>query len=162
MFERFTKETRAVVQAAASEAALMRSPEVAPEHLLLALRDELIGLGVDGEALRRDVAARDGLDADALATLGIDLGEVRRQAEETFGPGALDPVPGGRRPPFGRGAKKTLELTLREAIALGHRELRPAHVLLALTRDDGAMALLGRHGVDRDAVRAAVTTDYRR
>jgi ATP-dependent Clp protease ATP-binding subunit ClpA len=156
MFERFTQEARDVVVAAELEAALMHAGEIGPEHLLVALAGHLEPLGVDGGELRRGVVREDGLDADALATLGIDLDEVRRQAEETFGEGVLARTAGGGRPRFNRAAKKTLELTLREAIALGDRELRPAHMLLALTRDDRAMALLARQGLGRDELRTAI------
>ncbi|MEA2179983.1 MAG: hypothetical protein QOG77_3280 [Solirubrobacteraceae bacterium] len=156
MFERFTKEARGVVVAAESEAALMGSPEVGPEHLLLGLGALLTEVGVDAEALRRDIVRSDGLDADALATLGIDLEEVRRQAEEAFGEGALGRAAGGGRPRFGRAAKKALELTLREAIARGDRALGPQHILLALTWDDRTMDLVARQGVHRDALRTAI------
>ena len=156
MFERFTKEARAVVVAAESEAALMRAPEVAPEHLLLGLGALLPEVGIDAEALRRDIVRSDGLDADALATLGIDLDEVRRQAEQTFGEGALGRARAAGRPRFGRAVKKTLELTLREAVARGDRSLGPQHILLALTRDDHAMDLVARQGVHRDALRTAI------
>jgi ATP-dependent Clp protease ATP-binding subunit ClpA len=160
MFERFTKEARAVVVAAESEAALMHAVEIGPEHLLIALSDHLADLGVDREELRRDAGSDDGIDADALATLGIDLDEVRRQAEEAFGEGALDRPPTGGRPRFNRAAKKVLELTLREAIALGHRQLGPGHVLLALTRDNRALALLARQGVTREQLRTAVMDGF--
>jgi ATP-dependent Clp protease ATP-binding subunit ClpA len=156
MFERSTQDARDVVVAAESEAVLMHAREIGPEHLLVALAGRLEPLGVDGGELRREVVREDGLDADALATLGIDLDEVRRQAEETFGEGALARTAGGGRPRFNRAAKKTLELTLREAIALGDRDLRPAHMLLALTRDDRAMALLARQGLARDQLRTAI------
>ncbi len=156
MFERFTKSSRAVVVSAEAEALALRARAIGPEHLLLALREHLAALGVDGDELRRDVARHDGLDADALATLGIDLDEVRRQADEAFGEGALRRAGGAGRPRFSKAAKKVLELTLREAIALGDRELRPEHILLALTRDDRATELLARQGLGREEVRAAI------
>jgi ATP-dependent Clp protease ATP-binding subunit ClpA len=157
MLEHFTKEARAVVVAAESEAARTHATEVGPEHLLLGLGALLTEVGIDAETLRRDIVRSDGLDADALATLGIDLEEVRRQAEETFGEGALGRAAGGRgRPRFGRAAKKTLERTLREALAMGDRALGPRHILLALTWDDHAMDLVGRQGVHRDEVRTAI------
>jgi hypothetical protein len=81
---------------------------------------------------------------------------VRRQAEETFGEGALGRTGGSGRPRFGRAVKKTLELTLREAIAQGDRSLGPQHILLALTRDDHTMDLVARQGVHRDALRTAI------
>ena len=155
MFERFTREAREVVREAERQARLMHAREIGTEHLLLALADRLAGLGVDGEALRRDVGREDGLDADALATLGIDLDEVRGQAEEAFGLGPLD-RPRGPPPRFGKGAKKALEMTLRESLRLGDRALRPEHVLLALTRDERAMSLLARQGVAPDELRTAI------
>ena len=156
MFERFTREAREVVREAERQARLMHAREIGTEHLLLALADRLARLGVDAEALRRDVGREDGLDADALATLGIDLDEVRRQAEEMFGAGALDRPRGGPPPRFGKDAKKALEMTLREALRLGDRALRPEHILLALTRDERAMSLLARQGVGPDEVRTAI------
>jgi len=160
MFERFTQEARAVVTAAEAEAARMHAREIGPEHLLVALAGHLEDLGVDVDALRRDAAAIDGLDADALATLGIDLDAVRRQAEEAFGEGALERAAGGGRPRFSKASKKALELALREAIALGHREIRAPHIVLALTRDDRALGLLARQGVSCDAVRERVMDGF--
>ena len=120
-------------------------------------------IGVREDALR--AAIRSGLpdvDADALASIGIDLDAVRRSVEESFGPGALGrrDCRRGRRPgqkPFTPGAKRALERALREALALGSRHIGAEHILLALGRErEGvAAAVLRRCGSGPDALRAA-------
>ena len=155
MFERFTRAARAVVVQAEQEAAAGGAREVDREHLLLALAaDRPSGLDVDPDALREELG--NGLDADALAAIGIDLDEVRRRVEASFGPGALRGRSRGH-VHFARGAKKTLELSLREALALGDRHIGSGHILLALMRDPGdrVVAALARHDRTPDGVRAA-------
>ncbi|NMH98887.1 Clp protease [Pseudonocardia sp. K10HN5] len=105
-------------------------------------------------------------DAEALATLGIDLDEVRRQAEEAFGPGALDRTRAARRRgrlrgghiPFHRDTEKALELALREAVRLKHRHIGTEHLLLGLLHAETGAArhILAAHGVTLDGMRAAV------
>lgn len=116
-------------------------------------------------------------DADALRTLGIDLDEVRKRVEAAFGPGALDqpppcrarhrlhwrrgrcePASGAGHLPFMPRAKRALERSLREALALGHRHIGVEHLLLGLLDPKGNMAVeLLRHlGADPEAVRARV------
>ena len=166
MFERFTKQARAVVVRAHEEAEALGGDQIAAEHLLIALaaderggapREVLDGLGLDADALRADVRATGGLDADALASIGIDLDAVRRRVEESFGPGALGRARGRRRP-VSRAAKKALELSLREALARGDHHIGPEHILLGVVRDpgDGAGALLRRRGQSPEAVRGAL------
>jgi ATP-dependent Clp protease ATP-binding subunit ClpA len=112
------------------------------------------------EALRPNGPA----DADALATLGIDLDEVRRSVEETFGPGALDRTRAGRRGrwfaghvPFDRSAKKVLELALREAIRMEHGHIGCEHVLLGLLHAEGsARTILLARGARLDTARVMV------
>ena len=162
MFERFTHQARAVVERAVEESAATGARAIDREHLLLALAATQPGmlapLGLGHDALRADLAATGGaLDADALAAIGIDLDEVRRRVEASFGPGALS----GRRrrqPRFAPKAKKTLELALREALLLGDRHIGAEHVLLGLLRDPGerVAALLARHDQTPESVRAAV------
>ena len=112
-------------------------------------------------------------DADALRAIGIDLDAVRRSAEKAFGPGALGRIPeragrlgrrrSGRHIPFDRAAKKSLELALREAIALGHSYISAEHLLLGLMRDEKAesMQVLRRLGVKEDfaALRARIKAE---
>jgi ATP-dependent Clp protease ATP-binding subunit ClpA len=171
MFERFTHEARTVVMRADRESCALGHDHIGTEHLLLALAfeeaDLLRPLGVDGETIRKEVAAvdrrdPDALDADALASIGIDLDEVRRRVEATFGPGALARRPRrrgrGLNPrPFTPRAKKALELSLREALALGHNHIGAGHVLLGVVRDgeSGAAQVLQRIGTSPEAVRAA-------
>ena len=166
MFERFTKPARATVERAFEESAALNSERIAAEHLLIALaadeaggpaRDALDGLGLTAVALRADMQATGGLDADALASIGIDLEVVRQRAEESFGPGALGKTHGGGRK-FSRAAKKALELSLREALARGDRHIGPEHLLLGVLRDpgDGVGALLRRRERTPEAVRAAL------
>src|SRR4051794_35545855 len=103
MFERFTEKARRVVVHAQETARERGADSIRTEHLLLSLfavpdnlaLTVLAGHNVTRADIEADVDRMRGggpgpSDADALATLGIDLGEVRRQVEEAFGPGALD------------------------------------------------------------------------
>ncbi len=161
MFERFAKAARAVVERAAEDAAELGAQRVEPEHLLLGVAATdgrmLDGLGMSYPQLRAEVERTGGgLDADALAAIGIDLGEVERRVEASFGAGALRGRGGRTR--FAPKTKKALELSLREAIAMGDRGIGADHVLLGVLRDPGerVSALLERHGQSPGTVRAAV------
>ena len=170
MFERFTKRARTVVVHAQEIARERRSPTIGSEHLLLGLYAVPDGLAATILARlqveRSDVEAELGrgvpFDAEGLATLGIDLEEVRRQAEETFGPGALDRTRAARgrwqggHVPFERDAKKALELGLREAVRLGHGFIGTEHLLLGLLHDGRARDVLVARGVGLDGTRALV------
>ena len=164
MFERFTRQARAVVLLAVEDAGALGAERVGTEHLLLGVAGErgagarvLDPLGLGHAALRAELERSAGLDADALASIGIDLAQVRRRVEQSFGPGALGGHRRGRRP-FAPGAKKALEVSLREAIALGDRHIGSEHILLAVVRDpDRPVAeLLRRRSQTPEAVRAAV------
>jgi ATP-dependent Clp protease ATP-binding subunit ClpA len=180
MFERFTDEARSVVVAADRHAGALRHGWIGTEHLLLALLDDpegraarvLVDRGVTGPWVRAEVERIVGvgepdLDADALATLGIDLDAVRERVERTFGPGALARRPGRRRcsndarRPFTPRAKKVLELSLREAVAAGDGFIGAEHLLLGLLREgDGVAApILAERGVTRALVVAALQRD---
>jgi ATP-dependent Clp protease ATP-binding subunit ClpA len=141
-------------------------------------------LGLGHEEIRRDVVGLVGegahgllgsADAEALRSLGIDLDEIRRRTEEAFGPGALErpSSPGARRwgrrggcgqapvsghIPFSPRAKKVLELSLREALRLGHGYIGTEHLLLGLVREGEGMAatILVRRGAGLDEVRRMV------
>jgi len=164
MSNRFTREARAVVELAQEEAVALGHDYVGTEHLLLgiAARGGLpASLGLDHGALQAAVGgSAQELDADALAAIGIDLDAVRRAAEESFGPGALSGRRGrrGGHVPICPKAKKALELALREAIALGDRQIGSDHILLGMTRDadTGAARALAACGTTPDALRAAV------
>jgi ATP-dependent Clp protease ATP-binding subunit ClpA len=154
MFERFTRTARDAVIQAQTEAAELGDDRIGTEHVLLGVlwnadgvcKQVLDASGIGYRGIRDQVASGPGsgpLDPDALAGIGIDIEEVRRRAEESFGPGALNRRPGGCRTghiPFTPDSKKTLELALREAIALQHKEIRPEHILLGLTRQPKSSA----------------------
>jgi ATP-dependent Clp protease ATP-binding subunit ClpA len=184
MFERFTEGARQVVVDAQAEARGLRHGWVGTEHLMLAfLRDgsplagALTPLGLTYELARQEVAtltAAATSDSDAaLRDLGIDVDEVRRRVEASFGPGALaDPPREGRwrrvrvsrrrregkgHIPFTAEAKKALELSLREALQLDSREITASHVVLGVVRAGGqATVVMNRLGVEPAAVRRAV------
>lgn len=185
MFERFTDDARRVVTAAQVEARRLNHPRIGTEHLLLGMLQDpeslaarvLTGLDHGGaEARLRDIlnqpAGRRGheLDAELLSTIGIDLDAIREKVEEAFGPGALDREPvrdhrghlrSGRHIPFGPRAKKTLELSLREALALKHKAITDGHVLLGLIREgEGlAMRIITEAGVSPTRVREALVQE---
>ena len=161
MFERFSKGARAAVVAAQAEARALGHERIEPEDLLLGVAvtpgraaDVLARHGAGADALR--AARRPPIDPDALATIGIDLDEIRRRAEASFGPGALERGRAGRRGhvPFTPEAKKALELALREALHLGDREIGAEHVLLGLLREGSVVATLGAPAAE---LRAALT-----
>jgi choline dehydrogenase-like flavoprotein len=178
--ERFTEKARTVVVLAQQQARERGDDTIDTGHLLRALfavPDNRAVMVLEGFSVRRadveaDLARRratsattnDASDAAALASLGIDLGEVRRRVEEAFGPGALDRVrrPRGRRwggghIPFAKGSKKALELALREAIALGHNYIGTEHLLLGMLRGDGpGHDVLVARGVRLDVARVIV------
>ncbi|MGE5225711.1 MAG: Clp protease N-terminal domain-containing protein [Planctomycetaceae bacterium] len=175
MFERFTEKARSSVVLAQEEARALDAAAIGTEHLLLGILREptsvgarvLDALGVtldDTLAAVRRAAGSSGFgpdEAEALRNLGIDLDEVRRSVEATFGPGALE---GGRarsargRLRFEPAAKKALELALREAAHLGHAYLGTEHLLLGLVRDARSTAarILGVRGITGDDVRVVV------
>jgi ATP-dependent Clp protease ATP-binding subunit ClpA len=175
MFERFSSDARATVVGAQEVARRRGAASIDTVHLLLALAAQegpatgaLTRVGVTARDLDRLAATAesgDVLDADALAALGIDLDAVRARTDAAFGPGALDRAGrGGRRGhvPFTKDAKKTLELSLREAVHEGSRSIDSGHVLLALLRADGTTAhrtltaALTEAGSDAAGLRAAL------
>ena len=183
MFERFTREAREAVERASEEAVTLGHGFVGTEHILLALTDAghaasriLAAFDVDRRALLDEYrgplyhcAFQAGLrpDPEALASLGIDLDQVRRRVEEEFGPGALEGTSAwGRRqsPRFTPRAKRALELALREAVLLGDRRLHAEHLLLGLAAvEDGLAArLLARRGARLAQLRASVAEEHRR
>ena len=138
MFERFTERARLLVVSAQDEARSLGHGRIGTEHLLLGLlRDE------------------EGLAARALDSLGVRLGEARAQVARLAPP--AEPAATGQIP-FSPRAKKALELSLREALALGHGWIGTEHVLLALGRvGDGAAArVLAEVGAPPERVRRRV------
>jgi ATP-dependent Clp protease ATP-binding subunit ClpA len=169
MFERFTGEARAVVVRAHAEARALGHDYIGTEHLLVAIaaapdgpgREAIYATGLTVDALRGAVAelagrASGGPDAAALASIGIDLDEVRRRVEDTFGPGALERRRGksNEAPPFAKQGKKALELALRFALSRGDRHIGPEHILLGVLKCGGlATDALERLGVPPERVR---------
>lgn len=160
MFERFSKDARQVVVLAQDEARQLRSEQVEVGHILVALakNDQVAAVFVDAGCqvpnLRRRVARESGrvLDAEALASLGIDIEQVRASVESHFGQGALDQPPKpwrGGHIAFHKDAKKSLECSLREAVRLRHKEIFVWHVLLGVLRADPFTVdrLIGADGV---------------
>ncbi|WP_033345255.1 Clp protease N-terminal domain-containing protein [Catenuloplanes japonicus] len=167
MFERFTAEARAVVIGAQAEARTLGHTKIGTEHVLLALLGPdvgeaayvLRGAGLTVEDARARVtaltkgSALGPDDAEALRAIGIDLDAVLARVEQNFGVQAADleaarqpeprkwwQLPKGGHIPFSPRAKKVLELSLREAVALRSRELRPEHILLGLLREGEGLA----------------------
>jgi ATP-dependent Clp protease ATP-binding subunit ClpA len=109
----------------------------------------------------------DDLDAAALTTLGIDLEAVRSSAEAAFGPGALRPI-GSTKPrraptghiPFTGRAKKVLELSLRESLALKATSIADGHIALGLLREGEGLAMKIVHdrGIDTEALGREIRT----
>ena len=138
MFERFTDRARRVVVLAQEEARLLNHNYIGTEHILL-------GLIHEGE----------GVAAKALESLGISLEAVRQQVEEIIGQGGSSP---SGHIPFTPRAKKVLELSLREALQLGHNYIGTEHILLGLIREGEGVAaqVLVKLGADLSRVRQQV------
>lgn len=178
MFERFTAAARGVVVGAQTQARVLGHREILAEHLLLAVLDDkaavsagvLGGLGVQRDALAREVRSLGVTDDEALRAIGVDLAAVRERAEAAFGPGALDRPRPRRVGLLGRvvgardhlrftaPAKAALEQSLRQALSLGHNYIGTDHILLGLLhRDrDPAAHTLARLGADPALVRERV------
>lgn len=138
MFEKFTDKARRVVVLAQEEAKLLKHNYIGTEHILL-------GLIHEGE----------GVAAKALEALGINLEQVREQVQEIIGQGQQ--APSGHIP-FTPRAKKVLELSLREALQLGHSYIGTEHLLLGLIREGEGVAaqVLTKLGADTNKVRQQV------
>ncbi|MGD6980047.1 MULTISPECIES: ATP-dependent Clp protease ATP-binding subunit [Citricoccus] len=138
MFERFTDRARRVVVLAQEEARMLNHSYIGTEHILL-------GLIHEGE----------GVAAKALESLSISLGAVREQVQEIIGQGQQTP---SGHIPFTPRAKKVLELSLREALQLGHNYIGTEHILLGLIREGEGVAaqVLVKLGADLNRVRQTV------
>jgi hypothetical protein len=139
MFERFTDRARRVVVLAQDEARLLDHNYIGTEHLLLGM-------------LRED----EGVAAEVLQRLGVSLGVVRSEVEQIVGRGVTTPT---GNIPFTPRSKKVLELSLREALQLGHNYIGTEHVLLGLVREGEGVAarVLVKLGADLPRVRQQVT-----
>jgi ATP-dependent Clp protease ATP-binding subunit ClpA len=178
-FQRFTRNARVAVMLAAEEARELCDRETGAQHLLLGvlqaagaeLSSVVAGFGLTAEVVRARLAETStgdrsfDQDADALSTIGIDLRAVRDSVSRTFGDDAFDRAlsrSGRRRRSRGHmslshGAKKVLELALREALAYKDTEIRCEHLLLGILRsgEKSAIGLITEH-VYTAQLRAAV------
>ena len=165
MFDRFTALAKRAIVASQDAALSLEHDFIGTGHLLLGLASTA---GTAGEELRqhgvelsraRDETARlleaAGVPAtggqsarDALSSIGIDVSEIQRRADNTFGPGAFK-FP---RPPFTPQAKEALQLTLREAADLGRQHIDTEDMLLGLLAEGGGTAIQVLAALDVDAV----------
>src|SRR5512137_1386064 len=138
MFERFTEKARRVVVYAQEEARMLNQNYIGTEHLLLGL-----------------IREQDGIAAKALESLNISLEDVHAQVEDLIGRGTF--VPTGHIP-FTPRAKRVLELSLREALQLGHNYIGTEHILLGLIREGEGVAaqVLQKLGAELHKVRQTV------
>ena len=138
MFERFTDRARRVVVLAQEEAKQLNHNYIGTEHILLGL-----------------IREGDGIAAKALAELSISIDNVREQVQEIIGQGQTAPT---GHIPFTPRAKKVLELSLREALQLGHNYIGTEHILLGLIREGEGVAaqVLVKLGADLTRVRQTV------
>jgi ATP-dependent Clp protease ATP-binding subunit ClpA len=180
MFERFTGSARVAVVLAQEDARELEAREIKPEHLLVGVLQSsdhvlstlLGGFGLTADAVRARLIAGVGADeqsfdedAEALRSIGIDLGAVRDSVARNLGIDAFDNAlhRSGRRKrrrghiPFARSSKKALELALREAIHHGDREIRSEHLLLGILRGaDGTTTELVAEHVPATQLRGAI------
>jgi ATP-dependent Clp protease ATP-binding subunit ClpA len=172
LFEYFTDRAKRAIVASQDEALALGHDFIGTEHLLLGLAGT--GDSTAGEVLKEHgvvlsrareetvrlleaagIPATGGQPAkDALSSIGIDVGEIQRRADDTFGPGAFQ-FP---RPAYTPLAKKALECTLREAQALGHEDIGTEHMLLGLLAEEegAALKVLSALDVEVTALRPAV------
>jgi ATP-dependent Clp protease ATP-binding subunit ClpA len=184
MFERFSGSARAAVFRAQESARSFGRSEIGAEHLLLGTIEDRDGipatilghLGVDQARLSSEVESF-GSDMEALSTIGIDLDEVRRRTEETFGPGALNRSrrqrtglfghrTSGGHIPFTVEARAALQTSLHEAVALKRTYIGAEHLLLGLltTTRGTTMSVLRRLEValDQSQITAQVVAEMQR
>jgi ATP-dependent Clp protease ATP-binding subunit ClpA len=185
MFERFDEDARSAVVRAKAEAIRTGQAEVGTEQLLVALAagpglaaEALKAAGTGVAELRKLIPAGGGparlepLDAEALASIGIDLDTVSRATDAAFGPGSLTRVRTRRRvrrrkgssPRMAEATKAALTLALHAALRLGHNHISSGHVLLGVLDQPGsqAVATLKVAGVDVPALQAEVTRELAR
>ena len=143
MFERFTNQSRRVVVLAQEEARMLNHNYIGTEHLLLGLLRE-----------ERGSAAR------ALTAMDVTLAAARDQVVAIIGRGQQQP---SGHIPFTPRAKKSLELSLREALQLDDGYIGTGHLLLGLIRqgDNMAVKILGTLGANLDDLRARVIRELR-
>ena len=164
VYDHFTELAKRALVASRDAAASLSHDHIGTEHLLLGLAqtagvasEALRAQGVELARLRTEVSrlstASERRDPkDALSALGIDLGEIQRRADETFGPGALK-YP---RPPFSLEAKQAIKASLEQARDQEHEHIDTEHLLRGILAVGGtAVAVLTTLNVDLDRLRRA-------
>ncbi|MEI7616409.1 MAG: Clp protease N-terminal domain-containing protein, partial [Actinomycetota bacterium] len=138
MFERFTEKARKVVVKAQDEARYLRQNYIGTEHLLLGIIDE-----------------SDGIAAKVLIEMGITLEEVRAAVKNVITEGSSESY---EHIPFTPRAKKVLELSLREALQMGHNYIGTEHILLGLLREGEGVAarVLNSLGITLENIKETV------
>jgi ATP-dependent Clp protease ATP-binding subunit ClpA len=137
MFERFTGRARHVVVLSQEEARLLNHNYIGTEHILLGLLGEPESVG-----------------GQVLASFGFTIDSAREEVAAMVGRGKKAPA---GHIPFTPRAKKTLELSLREALALKHKYIGTEHVLLGLIREgEGVAVQIMREHADPAQIRTAV------
>jgi ATP-dependent Clp protease ATP-binding subunit ClpC len=142
VFERFTDRARSVLVIAQDEARQLHHGYIGTEHILLGL-----------------VRQADGVAAEILTSFGVTVDAVRNEVEAMLGE-SHDPAVQAESasPPFTPRAKKVLELSLREALQLGHNYIGTEHILLGIIREEEGVAaqVLTGLGVDLATARQRV------
>src|SRR5665811_2242482 len=138
MFERFTEKARKVVVKAQDEARYLKQNYIGTEHLLLGIIDE-----------------NDGIASKALIEMGITLEEIRLAVKSVITEGSSESY---EHIPFTPRAKKVLELSLREALQMGHNYIGTEHILLGLLREGEGVAarVLNSLGITLENVKETV------
>ncbi len=155
IFNRFTRKTRACVEAAVEEARTLGHDSVGDEDLLIGILRTNEGIGAAtlsslGVTLEGARAESEEMLSEALSSIGISLEQVRREAGDSF----EMRIPDDRRIPFSPRAKKALEQALKEAVRLRNTRIGTEHVLLGILRntDGTAVRILASMGVSPEAV----------
>jgi ATP-dependent Clp protease ATP-binding subunit ClpC len=138
MFERFTERARKVVVKAQDEARFLKQNYIGTEHLLLGLIDE-----------------KEGIASKVLQELNASLEDIRNSIKDAVTEGSSESY---EHIPFTPRAKKVLELSLREALQMGHNYIGTEHILLGLLREGEGVAarVLNSLGVNIENVKAKV------
>ena len=169
MFDKFTDDAKRAIMLSETETLALGQDEIGAEHLLLGLigvPDGVAGqvLGAHGVTLpmARDKTAELNTGtgtggpaaAEALASIGIDVAEVKQRVDDTFGPGRFQ-YP---RPVYAASARTMLERTVHEAMTLGHERIDTEHMLLGLLDDGDSVGyrVLTGLGVDATALRPEI------
>lgn len=177
MFERFTDDARQVVVLASEVARERGDRTIEAVHMLAGLaagaQPTVIAACLTRERIEQlwdevpvGTSVADGLDADALAGIGIDVEAIRRATDRSFGRGPLDRIrrrqlrPSTGHLPFSANAKRSLELALRHAVGARSRDLTPTHLLLGLldVDDHDLLAVLEAADVTTDSLRLGALT----